>query len=196
MKHTVSLNQPVNRNSSVRHRSSNRGVVLIVALILLVVISLLAVTSLRNAGSAESAAGHVRTTEMATQAAELALRHCETQLALVPPPSTLTIHTTGYPLWSVKTTSTNAMTHWDVAATKANVLDLSLVNDSTLTDSYKRPPECMVEAQQVWQSGTITTSAWVITARGFGPEVPAADAIRTRPSGTEVWLQSTVQRLP
>lgn len=58
-----------------QHRQN--GVVLIIALILLVVISLLAVTSLRGAGSAESISGNVRTTELATQAAEIALRHCE-----------------------------------------------------------------------------------------------------------------------
>ena len=198
MNHWLSPKRPMNRKLSAGSRARNQGVVLVVALILLVVISLLAVTSLRNAGSAESAAGNVRTTEMATQAAELALRHCETQLALDPLPSTLTIHTTGYPLWSVKNTSTNAMTHWDVAATKANVLALSLVNDSALIVSYKRPPECMVEAQQIVLSSgaTSTTASWVITARGFGPAVTAADASRTRPSGTEVWLQSTVQLLP
>lgn len=202
MNYLAPPNQPVNRKSSARGQASNRGVVLIVALILLVVISLLAVTSLRNAGSAESVAGNVRTTEMATQAAELALRYCETTLkdfnGSPPATSTLTVSImTGAPLWSAKNTVTNAMTNWDVTPTTAIVLPLTLVNDPTLTVSYRRPPECMVEAQQVWQaSGTSTASAWVITARGFGPEVPAANNSRTRPAGTEVWLQSTVQLLP
>jgi Tfp pilus assembly protein PilX len=60
-----------------------RGVVLIIALILLVVISLLAVTSVRNAGSTATVAGNVRTTELATQAAEIALRHCESSVLAV-----------------------------------------------------------------------------------------------------------------
>ena len=38
-----------------------------------------------------------------------------------------------------------------------------------------------------------TTSTYVITARGFGPEVPAVDAARSRPRGSEVWLQSTIE---
>ena len=36
-------------------------------------------------------------------------------------------------------------------------------------------------------------SVLTITSRGFGPEVPAADNSRTRPIGSEVWLQSTLE---
>lgn len=199
MNHIASLNHQLLKRSFSGRRRSNRGVVLIVALILLVVISLLAVTSLRNAGSAESAAGNVRTTEMATQAAELALRYCETTLtsliSIPPSTATLIISTTGYPLWSAKDTTTNAMTNWDGTSTTANVLPIALVNETSMTQTFQRPPECMVEAQPVWVGSTVNSSfSYVITARGFGPEVAAADAARTRPAGTEVWLQSTVQR--
>jgi hypothetical protein len=39
-------------------------------------------------------------------------------------------------------------------------------------------------------TASVTPSAFVITARGFGPEVAAGSG---RPQGTEVWLQSTIE---
>jgi hypothetical protein len=61
--------------------------------------------------------------------------------------------------------------------------------------TYRREPECMVEPLPVMLSnGTVVnTSSFVITARGFGPEVAAADGSRSRPVGSEVWLQSNIQ---
>ena len=40
-------------------------------MIMLIIVSLLAVTSMRNASSSESVSGNVRTTELATQAADI-----------------------------------------------------------------------------------------------------------------------------
>jgi Tfp pilus assembly protein PilX len=57
--------------------ATQRGVVLIIALVMLVVISLLTTLSIRSAVSTESVSGNVRTTELASQAAEIALRYCE-----------------------------------------------------------------------------------------------------------------------
>jgi type IV pilus assembly protein PilX len=73
---------------------------------------------------------------------------------------------------------------------------LALVNDATVGASFKRPPECMIERMSVIQAGATavsSTSSYVITARGFGPEVAAADGARSRPSGSEVWLQSHIE---
>ena len=60
------------------------------------------------------------------------------------------------------------------------------------TSTYKRPPECMIEPTVIVSSGAFnSTTSYVITARGFGPEVAATDpATRKRPIGSEVWLQS------
>lgn len=177
-----------------------QGVVLIIALILLVVISLLAVTSMRNAGSAESVAGNVRTTELATQAAEIALRHCESSAIkitkLIANPSDTSAEAT-YSTTLAESNVLRASTSvqwqstatWDSTSTATYVLPTSLVGG---TATYKRPPECMVESL----TGTTpvsTSAAFVITARGFGPEVSTADSSRTRPQGTEVWLQSTIE---
>lgn len=188
--------------SSRRSCQKEHGVVLIVALILLVIISLLSITSLRNASSSESVAGNVRTTEMATQAAEIALRHCEASVADI-----VSVAGGASPSYTTTFTASNiqplndppqwkSLSAWDTATTAAFILPATLVNQTGMTVSYQRPPECMVEPLPVLMPGgtaASTTSSFVITARGFGPEVAAADAARTRPQGAEVWLQSHIE---
>ena len=183
--------------------ASQHGVVLIISLILLIVISLLAVTSMRNARSSESVAGNVRTTELAIEAAEIALRHCEASVlslmrgAAYPQTYTptftldniLTTPTTSTPTWQI-------MSVWDSNSTATFVLPLPVVNQAGMLKTYQRPPECMVERQPVLLEGSNvvnTTASFVITVRGFGPEVAPADSTRSRPQGNEVWLQSNIQ---
>jgi len=178
--------------------AAQRGVVLIIALVMLVVISLLTTLSIRSAASSESVSGNVRTTEMATQAAEIALRYCEEAVlqlesgtvTFTATPTILDFSTSTVPRWRQAVTST-----WDVTGSDAFVIPTAYVN-SGATDTYKRRPECLVERIGVINAaGTAlsTTSTYVITARGFGPEVPAANAARSRPKGTEVWMQSTIE---
>jgi hypothetical protein len=73
------------------------------------------------------------------------------------------------------------------------VLPLSMVGTAT----FKRPPECMVEsltgARPTGAGTGRFTASFIVTARGFGPDVAAADANRSRPVGTEIWLQSTIE---
>lgn len=179
-----------------------QGVVLIIALILLVVISLLAITSLRNAGSSESIAGNVRTTELATQAAEIALRHCESSAIRITRvnggdtssseaqyPTTMVDDNILRATTSVEWQNT---TTWDSSSASVFVLPTDLVGNTT---TYKRPPECMIESLTgATTAPTGGTDSFVITARGFGPEVPAlTSSTRVRPTGTEVWLQSTIE---
>lgn len=176
------------------------GVVLIIALILLVVISLLAVTSLRNAGSSESIAGNVRTTELATQAAEMALRHCEAsaiQLASNLMASEPAFYATDFPIASIAPVNSNLWQNtstWD--SSTANTATYILPTTTLVvggTNTYKRHPECMVELVSGGMptgAASVTPSAFVITARGFGPEVAAGTG---RPQGSEVWLQSTIE---
>lgn len=182
-----------------------QGVVLVIALILLVVMSLLAVTSMRSAASSETISGSVRTTELAMQAAEIALRHCEASATKVSrilggdtTSAEATYSTTLVDANILRATTSVAWrntTTWDSASTATYVLPLSLVNQTGMTvTTYKRAPECMVESL----TGTTPaagTASYVITARGFGPEVPAlaVATTRVRPVGTEVWLQSTIE---
>lgn len=169
------------------------GIVLIVALIMLVIISILATYSVRNATSTEAVAGNVRTTQLASQAAEIALRYCEegVEQSFAPTP-TIVITPLAYqdpPRWKT-------MSNWD-GSTSVTAAAVIVVPTTALggTATYKRPPECMVEAMRVLNSSNVltTTSTFLITARGFGPEVPAADTNRSRPTGSEVWMQSTLE---
>jgi type IV pilus assembly protein PilX len=65
------------------------------------------------------------------------------------------------------------------------------VNQAGVTATFSRPPECMVERQPLLSGGTVSyTASYVITARGFGPEVGVKDG--NAPKGSEVWLQSVV----
>lgn len=188
---------------------AQHGVVLIIALVLLVVISLLAVSGMRTAGSSERIAGNVRTTELATQAAEIALRHCESSVLKIQRnasgdttspeatyPTTFTsakiLPATKPPGWQNKTT-------WDGSSTAVYVLPESLLNQGLMTATYKRFPECMVESLPVLvevagSPVAKTNLSFVITARGFGPEVAAlVSSTRARPVGAEVWLQSHIE---
>ena len=202
---TLPVQRPA-RNTMVpraRPRPPHRqhGVVLIIALIMLVVISMLAVRSMRNASSTETISGNVRTTELATQAAEIALRHCEASvvnIVAVAGGGTAT-YTTTFVASNIlpASTTTSAQwqdtTVWDSTSTAAYVLPLAMVNQTGLTSTYKRAPECMVEPLPTMMTATgavSTTASFVITARGFGPEVAAN---RNRPQGSEIWLQSHIE---
>lgn len=178
--------------------SEERGVVLVVALIMLVIISLLASYSIRNATSTEAVSGNVRTTQLANQAAEFAMKYCAQGMnELGSPTATVVVTPLPYldPPRATNKDANGNLTYWDgdtsIAANAVIIIPTSALGG---TSTYSRMPECMIEPIMVVNSsgtGTTTTSTYVITARGFGPEVPAADAHRSRPAGSEVWLQST-----
>jgi len=177
-----------------------QGIVLIIALIMLVVVSMLAAMSMRNSSSTESISGAVRSTNLATQAAEIALRYCEESTKAVIsgtssfPATSPTTFTAANVLPPGSPPAWQNLATWDSASTAAFVLPTASVNQAGLTATFSRPPECMVEPLPTLVSGAVSnTTSFVITARGFGPEVPVADASRSRPVGAEVWLQSTIE---
>jgi Tfp pilus assembly protein PilX len=197
-----------------RLAQSQHGVSLLIALIVLVVISLLAATSIRNASTTVSVSGNVRTTELATQAAEIALQHCELSvLSLVREASGTSdsYDTEGVELPSSVSVSVTASRWQDTAnwddedSSKVFPLPLAMVNQADIGVTYKRAPECMVERMPVTTVELVTTpetdpptytavrdvdSMFLITARGFGPEVGSGTG---RPVGSEVWLQSHIE---
>ena len=167
-----------------------RGVVLIIALVMLVVVSLLATFSIRNALSTEGVSGNVRTTQLASQSAEVALRLCEDAVVnfvkiATPLPAGLVLQTPTAPPLGVNTAN------WDGARTGVFVVPSASVNQASAT--FARMPECIAEQVAVVNAtGTAltTTTTYLITARGFGPEVANGTG---RPEGSEVWLQSTLE---
>lgn len=175
-----------------------QGVVLIIALIMLVVVSMLAVLSMRNSSSTEAISGTVRTTSLATQAAEIALRYCEESTRVVMGTSafvtTFSAANVLSPLVPGSTPAWQNLSTWDSSSTATFVLPTEAVKQSVIAATYSRMPECMVQPLPTLISGALSnTTTFVITARGFGPDVAVANASRSRPVGTEVWLQSTIE---
>lgn len=193
-------------------RRPPRGVVLVIALVLLTAISLMAASTLRNAISTESVSGAVRTTETALQAAEIALRYCERLAmasitsALATGPSASAAAGTAPPLWQ-------DLGNWDGAAAKHVTLPLEAVNAAGAQGLYRRAPECLAEPLVVAAEDDVPSpdgapsadsnaggtprlfaSIVVVTARGFGTDVPAQPTAG-RPQGTEVWLQSQIEQI-
>ena len=188
--------------------AAQRGIVLIMALIMLVVISLLTAVSVRNATSSEGVNANVRQTQLAGQAAETALRYCEQGVidvlsaststfvfsVSVPPSSTtVTLSGTHFQSFVASTPTSMVPANWDVTnpviANSILVLPAASVNRAGITSTFSRPPECMIERLSPSTSAQASKN-FTITARGFGPEVAAADSVRTRPIGREVWMQS------
>lgn len=172
-------------------RQAQDGVVLIMSLVMLVIVSLLAVTTMKGALSSENISGSVRLNQLANQSAEVALRFCEdAALAIArgespgPTAQAVTIPP-AVPLWQKMATT------WDVENAAVFVIPLTQVNNAGAP--YKRPPECLIE--HLAATGTpLHNKLFVVTARGFGPEVASATALTDkRPTGSEVFLQSTVE---
>ena len=176
-------------------RQTQQGAVLIIVLIMLGILSMMAATSLHNAQSTESISGSTRNTELASQAADIALRHCtesvKKRMAMKNSgtESEAARYVTSFTEAHITSTDKPPAWHdaagqWDTPSQYVFVLPLDLLGKTTL---YKRAPECMVK------SLTATPSDhFIITARGFGPEVAAAGTKGSRPMGTEVWLQTHI----
>jgi type IV pilus assembly protein PilX len=180
-------------------RAVQHGVVLIVALMMLVIISLVASLSIRNATSSEAASGAMRTTQLAMQAAETALRYCENSIFQIKG-GTVTNFVSAFTLDKIQVYDSahsqwQSTTIWDVSPTTAFVLPTASVNAAGISTTYQRMPECMVvQIPQADATGsTVATKTYTITARGFGPEVTAPAGTDLRPKGSEVWLQSNIE---
>jgi hypothetical protein len=141
---------------------------------------------------------------MASQAAELALRYCEN--AVVANVRSSTALPTGMAVQAASSSPLGVSTTvWDTSSRSGvvYVLPSSTVNG---TVTYKRMPECIAEQVPTVSTagGTTTlstTATFLVTARGFGPEVAGCDSTIfpptagacSRPDGSEVWLQSTLE---
>jgi type IV pilus assembly protein PilX len=181
-------------------RRRQQGVVLVIAMILLVVLSLVSIASIRSASSTEIAANNARQQGLAMQAAEAALRYCETGALnfMQSPTMTFTITPEAQPSTASATYSWQILSNWDGATSSANA-NLRILTDAEVNTAtgaaklYKRYPECMVQYQY---HAPANLNRVVVTARGFGPDVAVVDANRTAPKGSEVWLQSTLRYQP
>lgn len=167
-----------------RQMGIQRGVVLVVALLLLMVLSIAATVSIRGTGSAESVVNNSRRESLALEAAEAALRTCESQARSGT--KTIANAVAGVqPTWQQSLTTTwDATSAADRTTAGITTLTIASANDTGTRTFFARSPECMAQYLTVG-----STANAVITVRAFGPEV--ANGIG-KPAGTEVWLQSRI----
>lgn len=167
-----------------------RGFSLVMVLLLLAALALGTAQVLGlGAGSARTVAGY-RAQDQALQAAQAALRHCETLLLLPATqrpaswqPSALLQGSAAAPAWT-------QARHWQGAGLALAPPLWPLTATSTATSSAPMS-SCLVERQAVGAG-----EVFVVTARGLSPQA-RLDAAGVRPaSGQAVWLQSIVLLSP
>lgn len=171
--------------------SRQQGVVLVITLLLLMVLSILASISIKGATSTEQVSSQSRQRVLAQQAAEAALRFCETQVQAFRAGRMPNIQPQAFVAGATPTWQT--MGNWDVVD-PATTPGLTVVPLPAFGDTagaipvtyFNRPPECMAQYIVLGDQTRV-----VVTARGFGPEV-SRDRSASAPVGTEVWLQSVL----
>jgi type IV pilus assembly protein PilX len=152
-----------------------RGFSLIIAMLMLAVIGLASAAIMRNATSADQVANNNRLQTQASQYAQLALRFCESQLALpassrrvaLQPPATP-------PAWTVQADWTARGVAHTLAAAEIG---------STVHPHV--PPQCLVEAAAM-------PNVYTVTARGFSADYKADPGTGATRNGSAVWLQATI----
>lgn len=171
-----------------------RGVLLVIVLIMLGILSILASVSIRSASSSEQVSNQTRLKNLAQQAAEAALRFCETQVQAHALDNTKGFAPQDAPVGAPVQYSWQSMSNWDAIDAAVNpfvgtghlkLVDFTAAGDAGTATYFKRRPECMSQFMTV-----ANNKVFVTTARGFGPEVAAKNG--SVPVGTEVWLQSVV----
>jgi type IV pilus assembly protein PilX len=170
------------------HRSTREsGVVLIVVLMLVAIMSLVGVITMRNSTVTEQVSNNFRVSSVAQQAAELALRYCETVAVQ-----------DGSPFYAAdrakirSTTVTGVITSgaWNVTTTWTNSANyISVTNGFSLSAEtgairFKTAPQCVIEPVN---NGAVR--GYVVTARGFGNDA-VLNATNGVTIGSEAWVQS------
>ena len=154
-----------------------RGFSLIVAMLMLAVIGLASAAIMRNAVSGDQVANSNRLQTQASQYAQLALRFCETQLALASGSRSVALLPTASPAaWSVQR-------NWTAAGTSsAHTLATAEIGSAT---QPRVAPQCMTEA-------TAVPNVYTVTARGFSADYRADPVTGVTRAGSTVWLQATI----
>lgn len=178
---------------------AQRGTVLAITLILLVILSLLGTFAIRNANQSERIMNGIRTSNVAQQAAETALRFCE-QLATAPPAGSGTFQSVDAATYINATAVSSAnegdwknKDNWK--SSNANLLSVpSSYYNSGSTDATEllHAPQCLIQALET--PGGL--KGYVITARGYANDAVIDASTGRVISGAEVWLQSTLTEAP
>jgi type IV pilus assembly protein PilX len=183
------------------HRAS-RGIVLPMALIMLVILSFAGLMAARNSATYEQFSNNMRTSQVARQAAEDALRYCErvamfTVDADLNADSSDTAEKALYTNDAAKLVSTviasdgvtalqggswNTLGNW-VKGDDKPVIEVTLSQDSNAQGSatVKNKPACIIQK--------LSDERFLITTRGLSNDAKLATS-GALSAGSEVWLQS------
>lgn len=170
------------------------GIVLPIALIMLVIISFAGLLSARNSASYEQFSNNMRTTQVARQSAEAALRYCErvamdqtendgvnfpsdTQ-KIAPTKLTDPEQDSPRPEWDIKT-------NWVDGANYLITVSLDHSNDVKDAAKIKNDPSCIIQP--------LRDDQYLITARGLSNDAQL-DNNGQLTAGSEVWLQSILKQ--
>lgn len=186
-----------------RHRlASARGVALVIALILLIVITISSMMIMRSSLFSDMVSKNMRSQNLAMQAAEIALRFCERQVA---------DSTAGFRVFALNnsaiTDEWQLAANWTAASNRVNTVPAAFIG---ATVNFPVAPECIVRRlsyEEAYDGAAVPRNAakpedrgvppeyiffFRITARGYSPDYER-DANGNAVSGAEIWLQSTVR---
>lgn len=178
-------------NAPCQRSHRERGVVLPMALIMLVIISLAGLLAARNSATHEQFSNNMRTTQVARQSAEAALRYCEQVVidiisdegavygALQP-----RIVTTELAPVDIETGAWNTKANWVAGA--ASLITYTPEFGATVKEEAQvreeNYPTCIIQV--------MTEDRFLITSRGLSNDAVIEDDELVR--GSEIWLQSVL----
>lgn len=177
--------------ASISCMRGGHGVVLPMALIMLIIISLAGLQAARTAATHEQFSNNMRTTQVARQSAEAALRYCESVVIDIENDGSLhaalkgKIVPTELTPDNIKAGAWNTRSNWSSGApnliTYAPAFNNAVQNEvRTKTENH---PTCVIQA--------MTERRFLVTARGLSNDatVNANDQLAR---GSEIWLQSVL----
>lgn len=162
------------------------------ALIMLVIISLAGLMAARNSATYEQFSNNMRTTQVARQSAEAALRYCEGVVIDIVSNDGTThgkletkIFASELDPEKLSTGEWNTKKNW--ASKAANLITYTPTFNSAVHDDATvktaHPPTCLIQP--------MTDERFLVTARGFSNDATVdEDGLLTR--GAEIWLQSVL----
>ncbi len=184
-----------------KHKSSQRGFVMLTSMIFLMVLTMLAITAVRRATQEERFARSMREQNLAFQAAETALRFCQRDFEatnkgdVLPPGLDRTVGNIPVNLYPQVDPSNPAPTLWATRANwAANGYRLPANTIPNLTPAQQ--PECMIEAWYKPKVGAVLTGGSVSNSGGNTAGAQYAYVITARGQGASdlsvIWLQVTL----
>ncbi|WP_051236181.1 pilus assembly PilX family protein [Ottowia thiooxydans] len=193
---------PKKLTHGIAHPTSEKGVVLVITLILIVVLSLLGTFAIRNANQTERVVNGVRTSQVAQEAAETALRFCEQIVHFSDAGKDYTEY--GTTNLKEKVILTNITSEQDTNAewrTASNWIGNNVIDvPDAYVNKYKNAsvdpdasplaiaPKCLI--QRIRSSSTPPLVGYLITARGFANNANYDTSTGKTTNGAEAWMQS------